>query len=187
MYNQSYEARQGMKIKDLDVSQHETWQHELKLLYVKILKFQATCICHSMRGTAGRTISDMVLWNNWKDLRVEIETRRENLEAIEVLWRDFKLQEHWRVEADCHREMMAKLSPMADEVLRIRSVIEIAQKEKMRQDLLNWISKKDFSSRLNDIRDRREEFTGDWLIKFDVYKDWKTTPRSFLWLFGNGM
>lgn len=188
LYSISYENPADAEKKKAHFSQqHAPWRTQLKLLYVKILKFQATCICHISKGTASRTGLDAVLWNNWDDLRAEIESQRGNLESIEGQWRDFKLQERWNDEQQRHNETISTLGPMADEMTRIRTVVEQTQKDQVRQDLLRWISEYDFSSRYNDIRDRREKLTGDWLLKHGVYKDWKITPSSFLWLFGNGM
>jgi hypothetical protein len=185
LYSHSYDYSTERKNETLPV--HVSYREELKILYVKILNFQATCLCHLTKGTASMTIRDIAAWDKWDALVAEIDLQSDNLKSIEEQWRDFKLQERWEIETDQHEENMAKLAPIADEICRIRTVIEKTQLDGSRFDLLKWLSLEDFSKRYNHIRETHESLTGDWLIRNRLYTSWKVTPGSFLWLCGKGM
>lgn len=175
------------KKKEANSPVHISYREELKILYVKILTFQATCLCHLSHRTGGRIVRDMVEWTDWNELSTAINVQKERMGEIETQWRDFKLQEQWNVEEKRHNEQMDYLDPMSNEIRRIREVTEKAQNDKIRLGLLQWLSSEDFSARYNDIWSRREELTGDWLIENDRYNDWREKPSSFLWLYGQGM
>lgn len=185
LYRSSYDG--NTEKKEANLSVHISYREELKILYVKILTFQATCLCHLSHRTGGRIVRDMALWTDWDELSTAIDVQKERINEIETQWRDFKLQEHWDVEKKRHSEHMEYLDPMSNEICRIREVTEKAQNDNVRLRLLQWLSSEDFSARYNDIWSKREELTGDWLIENDHYNDWKTKPRSFLWLYGKGM
>lgn len=184
LYRNSYDGNTENKEANLPV--HISYREELKILYIKILTFQATCLCHLSRRTGGRIVRDMVAWTDWDELSTAIDMQKEHMNEIETQWRDFKLQEQWNVEKKRHNEHMDYLDPMSNEIRRIREVTEKAQNDNIRLGLLRWLSSEDFSARYNDIWSRREELTGDWLIENDRYNDWKTKPSSFLWLYGKG-
>jgi hypothetical protein len=133
------------------------------------------------------TIRDIAAWDKWDALVAEIDLQSDNVKYIEERLRDFKLQERWEIETTQHEENIAKLAPISDEISRIRTVIEKIQQDTDRLDLLKWLSPEDYSERYNDIRERHENSTGDWLIRNHLYTKWKVTPGSFLWLYGKGM
>ena len=165
LYRNSYDGNTEKKEANSPV--HISYREELKILYVKILTFQATCLCHLSHRTGGRTVRDMVEWTDWNELSTAIDVQKERMGEIETQWRDFKLQEQWNFEEKRHNKQMDYLDPMSNEIRRIREVTEKAQYDKIRLGLLQWLSSEDFSARYNDIWSRREELTGDWLIEND--------------------
>jgi hypothetical protein len=185
LYRSSYDNNTGKKEANLSV--HISYREELKILYVKILTFQATCLCYLSHRTGGRIVRDMVDWTDWTELSTAIDIQKERMTEIETQWRDFKLQEQWNMEEKRHIEQMNCLNPIYNEIRRVTKITEKAQNDKIRQGLLKWLSDEDFSARYNDIRRRHEESTGIWLIENDRYNDWKKRPSSFLWLYGKGM
>ncbi|KFY08508.1 hypothetical protein V492_06166, partial [Pseudogymnoascus sp. VKM F-4246] len=182
LYRNSYDGNADKKEANLPV--HISYRDELKILYVKILTFQAACLCHLSRRTGGRIIRDMVIWTDWDELSMAIDVQKGRMGEIETQWRDFKLQEQWNAEEKRHNEHMASLNPISNEIRRIREVTQKAQNDNTRLDLLRWLSSEDFSTRYNDIWSRHEELTGNWLIENDRYNDWKEKSSSFLWLYG---
>lgn len=185
LYRSSYDG--NTKTKEANLLVHISYREELKILYVKILTFQATCLCHLSHRTGGRVVRDMVVWTDWNALSTAINVQKERMSEIETQWRDFKLQEQWNMEEQRHKENMAYLDPISKEIYRIREITEKVQNDGIRFGLLRWLSSEEFSARYNDIWSRRQESTGDWLIVSDRYNDWKKRPGSFLWLFGKGM
>ncbi len=127
LYSHSYDHNTVRKNETLPV--HVSYREELKILYVKILKFQATCFCHLTKGTTSMTIRDITAWDKWDALVAEIDLQSDNVKSIEEQWRDLKLQERWKIETDQHEENIAKLAPIADEISRIRTVIEKTQRD----------------------------------------------------------
>ncbi|KFZ14934.1 hypothetical protein V501_02978 [Pseudogymnoascus sp. VKM F-4519 (FW-2642)] len=182
LYRNSYDGNTERKEANLPV--HISYREELKILYIKVLTFQATCLCHLSHRTGGRIIRDMAIWTDWDELSTAIDVQKERMGEIEAQWRDFKLQEQWNKEEKRHSEHMDYLDPMSNEIRRIREVTEKAQNDKFRLGLLQWLSSEDFSARYNDIWSRHEESTGDWLIENNRYHDWKKKQSSFLWLYG---
>ncbi len=75
------------------------------------------------------TIRDITAWDKWDALVAEIDLQSDNVKSIEEQWRDLKLQERWKIETDQHEENIAKLAPIADEISRIRTVIEKTQRD----------------------------------------------------------
>lgn len=47
-----------------------------------------------------------------------------------------------------------------------------------------WLSAPDPSTNLNTARELHQAGTGQWLLDSEKYKTWKTSPASFLWLYG---
>jgi hypothetical protein len=185
LYSHSYDD--SMDRKKANITVHVNYRDELKNLYVKILTFQATCLCFLAKRTASKVIRDMVAFDDWDKLWADIQDQSMHMKSLEDQWRDFKVQEQWEVEAGRHKHKMEILAPMGNEISRLRTLIEKAQKEETRPQLLEWLSSEEISTRYNDIRVRHESLTGNWLIKSDLYTSWKTSPGSFLWLHGKGM
>ena len=79
------------------------YQEELKILYVKILTFQATCLCYLAKRAASKVIRDMAAFDDWDKLWADIQNQSTRMESLEEQWRDFKVQEQWEVEAEIGR------------------------------------------------------------------------------------
>lgn len=52
------------------------------------------------------------------------------------------------------------------------------------KEILKWLSAPDPSTNFNAAHKRRHNGTGKWLLENKVYKDWKLTRGSFIWLHG---
>jgi hypothetical protein len=185
LYSHSYDD--SMDRKKAHITVHVNYRDELKSLYVKILTFQATCLCYLAKHAASKVIRDMAAFGDWDKLWADIQDQSMRMKSLEEQWRDFKVQEQWEVEAERHEHEMEILAPMGNEISRMKTLIQKAQTEKNRLQLLRWLSSEEVSTKYNDIRERHETLTGDWLIKSDLYTSWKTSPGSFLWLHGKGM
>lgn len=59
--------------------------------------------------------------------------------------------------------------------------------DKTRRDVLNWLYSEPFDKRHTEIKDRRRENTGEWLLKSPEFREWlKKNPNSPL-LWGHGI
>ena len=54
---------------------------------------------------------------------------------------------------------------------------------RLRQDLVNWLSPPDLSINFENATDARHESTGEWLTQGSVFKSWKQSS-SLLWIKG---
>jgi hypothetical protein len=184
LYSRTYDG--SMERKQAYLSVHVNYRDELKDLYVRILTFQATCLCYLTRHTASRVVRDMIVWDDWDDLSAQVDSQTVRVKSIEEQWRDFKLQEQWEIEAENNKKRMAIDAAIRDEVTRVRRCIAKTQEDQTRLELFRWLSPEDYSKRYNNIRERHERDTGAWLLEHKIYKDWKESSGSFLWLHGKG-
>lgn len=185
LYRESYDN--NLDSKRAHLVEHTNYRDELRILYVVILTFQATCLSHLKKHTISKAIRDMALWDDWDNLSQNIDKQNVRLKEVEEQWRDFKIEERWRADKERHGEQMAALDLIAAEMKRLKMVIEKAQKDRNRLEMLEWLSSEDCSKRYNNIRERHERSTGSWLVENSLYKEWRTKSRSFLWLHGKGM
>ncbi|EON65785.1 hypothetical protein W97_05024 [Coniosporium apollinis CBS 100218] len=66
----------------------------------------------------------------------------------------------------------------------IQQTIQSSQTEENKQKILEWLTRADPSSNHNEARKKHEPKTGDWLLQSQVYRNWKASPNSLLWLYG---
>lgn len=52
------------------------------------------------------------------------------------------------------------------------------------EKICRWLASPDASLNHNKARKERHPNTGTWFVTNKVFADWKTTPASFLWLYG---
>jgi hypothetical protein len=55
------------------------------------------------------------------------------------------------------------------------------------QDIFKWLAAPDDESKHWNAAGEREEHTGSWFLQGESFLEWKTRPKSFLWLHGKGM
>lgn len=53
-----------------------------------------------------------------------------------------------------------------------------------RQRIRDWLSAPDPFLNHATARKKRQPLTGDWFLSGEMYKSWRYSPRSFLWLYG---
>ena len=54
---------------------------------------------------------------------------------------------------------------------------------RLRQDLVNWLSPPDLSTNFKNANDAHHKSTGEWLTQGSVFKSWKQS-NSLLWIKG---
>ncbi|KUJ21550.1 uncharacterized protein LY89DRAFT_767578, partial [Mollisia scopiformis] len=79
-------------------------------------------------------------------------------------------------------ETAAMLRTGLNDISKLREAIQDAQKDSDRASLLNWLSCVDPSSNFNSARDKHQAGTGDWLLRSNVFRRWKTVENSLMWL-----
>jgi len=58
------------------------------------------------------------------------------------------------------------------------------KEEKVRKDVISWLSTTDPSTNHVDQRRKHQATTGDWFVKGKNMDQWETSPNSFIWLDG---
>lgn len=79
------------------------------------------------------------------------------------------------------KEDVAKLGDGLADIQIEQRMLAVGEKK---QRLKAWLSSPDPSSNHNAACKLRQKGTGDWILKSDKFEEWKTTPKSFLWLYG---
>ena len=187
LYHQRYESTDHGESSREFVTSHISYRDALRVLYGKILNFQATSVCFLSKDTFSRVTADMVKWNDWDNILAEIKEQENILKSIEEQWRDMKYEEECKLHNDRHEQRMRGLSAIEDEVSRVRNVIMQAQNDKEREKLLKWLSSVDPSKNYNSNHEKHALSTGDWLVEASSdFKNWEKAPNSLLWLHGRG-
>ncbi|KAF8519162.1 hypothetical protein JB92DRAFT_2808791 [Gautieria morchelliformis] len=56
-----------------------------------------------------------------------------------------------------------------------------------RQDVYKWLAAPDYESKHLNAAGEWEKGTGSWFLRGESFHEWKTQPKSFLWLHGKGI
>lgn len=186
-----YDRRYGHKVSDEDrlilQSTHVMYRETLKKLYVQILKFEAGSICYFSKNGGSRLALDMIKWDNWDLALSEIRTREDAFCNVYEIWKDQRDQEEQEALFMRHKENLDVMKSISGNVSGLRTAIELAQRNKERSRLLDWLSDIDPSENFNAAWDKHEALTGNWLLRDKKdFQRWKTIPGSFMWLNGKG-
>ena len=57
----------------------------------------------------------------------------------------------------------------------------LTQIDQERQAIIDWLSPLNFFITQDDIFNRRQEGTGEWFLKSDVFQSWLSTLGDTLW------
>lgn len=187
LYERRYESKAGDDGDTQALASHIKYWGSLKQLYVQILKFQATSVCYFSKTQALRLGLDAVKWNDWDSALVDIQEREKAFGQVYDIWRDFRCQEESEVLHARHEENMKNMAVLCRNALGLRKAIEDRQGDKERAKLLDWLSDVDPSVNFNAAIRKREQHTGNWLLKDnEMFENWQTAPNSLLWLNGKG-
>lgn len=159
----------------------------LEVLYQHILRFQITGYCYYARNTAVRLSQDLVKWNEWEVLLGKVREQEVNFAAVNATWRDSTYAEECSAADKRHEEVISQWQHIGTDVSGLLEAVRSAQKEKKRQELVQWLCTVDPSEAYNAARNKHIEGTSDWLVKqSEEYEAWENDPSSLLWLHGKG-
>ncbi|KAL8792240.1 MAG: hypothetical protein Q9195_005196 [Heterodermia aff. obscurata] len=71
------------------------------------------------------------------------------------------------------------------QVLNISDDAARQNKEKLRSDVIAWLSTTRPSSNHNINRRKHQPGTGEWFVNGSYFEQWRTAPNSFVWLHGS--
>lgn len=188
-YHQRYEAHGSNYQRSLHAitEPHAIYRDTLKALYIKILRFQVTSICHLSQNSFARVADDVRISNDWDSMLAEVELAESRVVSLEQQWRDMKFDEETTKLMSRHEQQIEGLALIKDEVALISKLLKEVGESENRLKLLQWLSTVDPSANYNAARRRHALSTGDWLVKENRdFANWKTAPSSLIWLNGKG-
>ncbi|KAJ4859748.1 ankyrin repeats (3 copies) domain-containing protein [Trichoderma breve] len=155
LYHRRYKSRGSIGGFEL---LHDDYKKVLEALYREILRFQMTSYCYYANNGAFRLGLDIIKWNDWDALMDKV--RR-------------------------HEEIMQNWGTTNISISSLQKVIQDANEQRGRQDLLSWLSNADPTLFYNTNRDMHENGTGEWLLQESPkFRAWKDSSGSFLWIHG---
>ena len=165
---------------------HE-YRDTLKELYIRILKFEAKCVCYYSKNAAKRLGRDVAKWDMWDSLLQDITDQEGEFMKVYGIKQDLVAQGEYEKLSSRHIESMDILKVISENIDGFKQAVASTQSEKNRTQLVEWLSTADPSINHNSAREKHEPETGDWLIKDSTdFKSWFNAPNSFLWVNGKG-
>lgn len=188
LYRRRYESSSDGQNSGRSLLSHVGYKDSLKELYTRILKFQAAATCYYSKNSAFRAGLDIVQWDSWDSLFEDIKKQETVFWTTNNLWNDKTYQEEFEATHERHREQMKSLNCITSDLSGLRKAIEDTQRDKQRQELLDWLSQVDPSINYNSALGKLEApQTGTWLLQDDGFKEWELSQNSIVWLHGKGM
>lgn len=166
---------------------HDDYKRTLEALYREILRFQMASYCYYANNGAFRLGLDIVKWNNWDSLMDKVREKNQVFIQVSEIWRDMQYDEECATTKSRHHEIMQSWGTTNISISSLKKVIQDANAQKNRQDLLSWLSNADPTAFYNTNRDLHENGTGEWLLQeSSEFRAWKDNSSSFLWIHGKG-
>ncbi|CAJ0545089.1 Ff.00g085620.m01.CDS01 [Fusarium sp. VM40] len=164
---------------------HAEYRHALEMLYQEVLRFQIVCYRYYSHKSASRLALDAVKHHGWEELLENIKYRETEFDKVGNGWRDKMYNEEWEKAEARHQQAMSQWRTIGTDVSELRKIVEEVQKDKKRQEMLNWLCAVDTSVQYRAARDKYSRGTCAWLVQeSDCFKTWEREPKSFLWLNG---
>lgn len=184
LYHRRYESRGSIGGFEL---LHDDYKEILEALYREILRFQMTSYCYYANNGAFRLGLDIVKWNDWDVLMDKVHEKNQVFIQVSEIWRDMQYEEECVTAKGRHEEIMQNWGTTNISISSLQKVIQDANEQKGRQDLLSWLSNADPTLFYNTNRDMHENGTGEWLLQESPeFRVWKDSSGSFLWIHGKG-
>ncbi len=165
---------------------HE-YRDTLKELYVRILKFEAKCVCYYSKNQMSRLSRDVAKWDLWDSMLQDVVVQEGDFVKLYEIWKDLIARDEYEKLSSRHDQTMDVMKLISDNIVAFKQAVSSAQSDGNRAKLIQWLSAADPSINYISAREKHEAETGDWLIKESTdFKNWKNAPNSFLWVNGKG-
>lgn len=187
VYHRRYESIEGEALKHDFEQAHHIYRESLRMLYVKILRFEVTCYVFLSGDTPKRLAKGVTKWDDWHELIDAVKAQQASVAEIEGNWSGVRLQEEWEAKQQEHRQQISAVDAVTSEVSRVKQLIQEQQSQRDRSDLLRWLSSvADTSTNYAAARDKHTQKTGEWILHEKKFSNWVSSGNSFLWLHGKG-
>ena len=151
-------------------------------VYVAVLEFSAAIISQNKMKIVRRVLTSInsLAEQPLQEFTTKLNSKSENLrkwtEVVEHQYRKLEMK-------DLDEKVVSTLDgieQLTQQVSSIKSTMLSAED----QNILEWLSRYDFSASHTSAAFRRESGTGDWILDSPQYGEWKTSECSLLWLHG---
>ena len=186
IYAHRYESGKGSIDQKTFLKTRVQYRKKLLELYSLILKFQAECVCYYYSGPSSRLLSDLVKWNDWDTAIKGIEDQNTAFVEAYNLMKDAMTQEDYDALYATHVEANKITKSIGSDVSDLKKAIELAQKDKSRKELLEWLSKIKPSENYNSLIEKRGITSANWFFEDEITLRWEKKSDSLLWLNGKG-
>jgi hypothetical protein len=143
---------------------HVVYRDALKELYTSILKFLASTVCYCSRNGLLKIGTDIVKWDKWDSLLEDVTKLEADFQEVYKILNDEIGQDESEALDARHKERMAAMNTMSNDMSGLRKAIEDEQQNQRRKELLDWLSSIDPSMHFNRARKKHESSTGSWLL-----------------------
>ncbi|KAL7794064.1 hypothetical protein V8C43DRAFT_281038 [Trichoderma afarasin] len=182
LYHRRYKSRESIGGFEL---LHDDYKQTLEALYREILQFQMASYCYYANNGAFRLGLDIVKWNDWDTLMDKVHEKDQIFTQVSEIWRDMQYDEECATAKSRHQEIMQNWGAANLSISSLQKVIQDANAQKDRQDLLSWLSDADPTAFYNTNRDMHENGTCEWLLQEgSEFRAWEDSSSSFLWIHG---
>jgi hypothetical protein len=129
-----------------------------------------------------------VKWDKWDSLLEDITKLEADFQEEYKILKDGISQDKSEALDARHKESMAAMNTMSNDMSGLKKAIEDEQQSQRRKELLDSLSSIDPSVHFNCARKKHEFSTGGWLlVENEDFERWKIAPNSLLWLNGKGV
>ena len=168
--------------RDRDLSDSNHFENTIVDVYVAVLEFSAAIVSQNRMNIVRRVLTSInsLAEQPLQEFTNKINSKGENLqkwtEVIEHQYRKLEMKDLDEKVAS----MLNSIEELTQQVSSIKSMI-LSDEE---QNILEWLSKYDFSASHTSAASRRQSGTGDWILDSPQYGEWKTSECGLLWLHG---
>ncbi|CZR67570.1 uncharacterized protein PAC_17469 [Phialocephala subalpina] len=163
---------------------HE-YRDTLKELYVRILKFEAKCVCYYSKNQVSRLSRDIAKWDMWDSLLQDVTVQEGEFVKVYKIWKDLIAQEEYEKLSSRHAESINVMKLISENIVGFQQAVTSAQSDTKRAKFIKWLSTVDPSINYSSAREKHQPDTGNWLTQESAgFKNWENVSNSFLWING---
>ena len=166
--------------KDLPDSHH--LEDTIVEVYVAVLEFSAAIISQNKLKIVRRVLTSInsLAEQPLQEFTTKLNSKGENLRK----WTEVVEHQYRKLEMKALDERVVSMLDGIEELTQQVSSIKSTMLSAEDQNILEWLSRYDFSASHTSAASRRESGTGDWILDSPQYGEWKTSECSLLWLHG---
>ena len=168
--------------RDKDLPDSDHLEDTIVDVYVAVLEFSAAIISQNKMKIFRRVLTSInsLAEQPLQDFTTKLNSKGENLRK----WTEVVEHQYRKLEIKNLDQKVVSTLDGIQELTQQVSIIKSTMLSAEDQNILEWLSRYDFSASHTSAASRRESGTGDWILDSPQYGEWKTSECSLLWLHG---